>query len=114
MLFFKEIRECLEESLVDSPDLENVLRRVSEMEQSLENGDFKDSIQEIRSSNSRSHYDPCALSSAPCSTTLIREEDRAGKAQHLASPPTSTGTRCSDPKNMQRSAILSVFVWVSG
>lgn len=38
---FTEIRKCLTESLVDSPDLENLLNRVSDMEQSLENGDFK-------------------------------------------------------------------------
>ena len=38
---FKEMRECLAELLADSTDLENVLSRVSEMEQSLENGDFK-------------------------------------------------------------------------
>ena len=38
---FKEIRKCLAESLVDSPDLENLLDRVSDMERRLESGDLK-------------------------------------------------------------------------
>ena len=37
---FKEIRECLEQSLANSPDLENVLSRVGDMEQGLEKGNF--------------------------------------------------------------------------
>ena len=38
---FQEIRERLAEALVDSPDLENLLDRVSDMEQGLESGNLK-------------------------------------------------------------------------
>ena len=44
---FTEIRKCLLESLVDSPDLETLLKRVGDMEQSLEKGDFKTAYKEF-------------------------------------------------------------------
>ena len=44
---FGEIRKCLMESLVDSPDLDTLLTKLGDMEQSLEKGDFKSAYKEF-------------------------------------------------------------------